>query len=174
MNLLRRPLPADALDTIAALARAHRADAQPDSLLAAVGAAVDRCFGCILFTVLAYERAEERLDRLYSNRPDVNPIGGSKRMGRTAWTRQVLECGEPFIGRTRDDLQAVFADHEVLWSIGCGSVLNMPVVWGGKVYGALNLLDRPGSFDAADIPLVSVLAQLTLPALLVPWRPPIT
>ena len=155
----------DVLAAIDALAVASREPGQPGTLLAGVGAAVERCFGCILFTVLAYRRSEETLHRLYSSRPDINPVGGNKRMGRTAWTEQVLERGEPFIGRTYDDLRRVFADHELLASIGCGSVLNMPIVWDGVVLGSLNLLDRPDRFAEGDIPLARVFAQLTLPAL---------
>lgn len=160
------PAPSQVLDAISTLAAAQRASGQPATLFAAVGTAVDRCFGCILFTVLAYRRSEETLHRLYSNRPDINPVGGSKRMGRTAWTDRVLERGEAYIGYTYKDLKAVFADHETLGSIGCGSVLNMPIVWGGIVHGSLNLLDRPGRFGESDIPLARTFAQLTLPALL--------
>lgn len=148
------------------VAEAHAAAGQPDALLAALGEAVQASLGCLLFTVLAHDAAAGTLRRLYSTRPDINPVGGTKPVTESDWMRQVLRRGEPYIGRTPEDLAAVFFDHALLWSIGCGSVLNMPVVWSGRVLGSLNILHRAGWYSEAQLPMARVLAQLAVPALL--------
>ncbi|MFM0054581.1 GAF domain-containing protein [Paraburkholderia phytofirmans] len=119
-------------------------------------------FGQRLFTVLAYDEASSRLGRLHSNRLDINPVGGLKRVTQSRWSDQVLRRGEIFIGSTRADIKAVFSEYEVLWSIGCESVLNIPVRKNGVTLGTMNLLGEAGLYDHADIGLALVFAQLAV------------
>jgi hypothetical protein len=35
----------------------------------------------------------------------------------------------------------VFSDHETIWALGCGSVINIPVVIAGELLGTVNCLD---------------------------------
>ena len=74
--------------------------------------------------------------------------------------------GRPYIGRTREGIKEVFYDHELIWSLGCESVLNMPVRWNGQTLGTLNLLHRADWYDEADIANVRLFAQLALPGIL--------
>ncbi|QCP50310.1 GAF domain-containing protein [Trinickia violacea] len=122
-------------------------------------------FGQRLFTVLAYDEASNRLGRLHSNRPDINPVGGMKRVTHSRWTEQVLRRGEIFLGSTREAIKAVFSEYEVLWSIGCESVLNIPVRKGSITLGTLNLLGEAGLYDGADVDLALVFAQLAVTTL---------
>jgi hypothetical protein len=119
-------------------------------------------FGHKLFTVLAYDASSGLLGRVYSTQQRINPVGGRKRVTKSAWTKQVLEDGLVFRGATREDIQAVFSDYEVLWSIGCESVLNIPIRKQGVVIGSLNLLDSAGHYNEARIELTYVFAQLAV------------
>ena len=42
------------------------------------------------------------------------------------------------MANTKEDLAKIFFDHELIWSLGCGSVINLPIVIGGQVVGTLN------------------------------------
>ncbi|MGH8777936.1 GAF domain-containing protein [Paraburkholderia sp.] len=119
-------------------------------------------FGQRLFTVLAYDETSSRLGRLHSNRLDINPVGGLKRVTRSRWSDQVLRRGEMFVGSTREDIQAVFSEYRVLWSIGCESVLNIPVRKNGVTLGTMNLLGEAGLYDQADLAVALVFAQLAV------------
>jgi hypothetical protein len=119
-------------------------------------------FGQRLFTVLAYDETSSRLGRLHSNRLDINPVGGLKRVTQSRWSDHVLRRGEIFVGSTREDIKAVFSEYEVLWSIGCESVLNIPVRKNGVTLGTMNLLGEAGLYDHADIALAMVFAQLAV------------
>ncbi|MEA3087137.1 MAG: hypothetical protein QOC89_4834 [Paraburkholderia sp.] len=119
-------------------------------------------FGQRLFTVLAYDEASSRLGRLHSNRLDINPIGGLKRVTQSRWSDQVLHRGEIFVGSTREDIKSVFSEYETLWSIGCESVLNIPVRKNGVTLGTLNLLGEAGLYDHADTGAALVFAQLAV------------
>jgi GAF domain-containing protein len=119
-------------------------------------------FGHKLFTVLAYDASSGLLGRVYSTQQQINPVGGRKRVTRSAWTKQVLEDGRIFRGATREDIKSVFSDYKVLWSIGCESVLNIPIRKQGIVMGSLNLLDGAGHYDEARIELAYIFAQLAV------------
>ena len=151
----------------AVAAAQSRAD-QPDALFAALDEAVKSAIGHKLFTILTYDGDSGEAARVYSNLPGPYPTGGRKRLAPGPWTEAVLDRGEAYIGRTRDDLRKVFSDHELIASLGCESVLNMPVRWRGRTLGSLNLLHEAGWYGEDDIAACLPFAQLTLPALLAP------
>jgi hypothetical protein len=80
--------------------------------------------------------------------------------------QRVIHGGNPYIGRSREDIAANFFDHELIHSLGCDSILNMPVRWRSQTMGTLNLCHRAGYYDEGHLPHVRLLAQLALPALL--------
>lgn len=154
------------LSPLLKVAAAHAAHPQPEALLSALGSAVEEAIGYRLFTVLVHDAKAGLMRRIYSTQPDINPVNGSKPVTESDWMKQVLVRGEPFIGYTAADLKTVFFDHEILASIGCGSVLNMPVVWSGTVLGSLNILHQEGWYNEAHLPMARLFAQLTAPALM--------
>jgi hypothetical protein len=124
--------------------------------------ALGSAFGHRLFTVLAYDATTGLLSRLYSTRPDVNPPGGRKRVTESAWKREVLTEGRILVRSTREDIKSLFSEYEVLWSIGCESVLNIPIRKNGVTIGAMNLLDGPAHYDRADVSLACLFGQLAI------------
>jgi hypothetical protein len=60
----------------------------------------------------------------------------------------------------------VFFDHELILSLGCASVLNVPVVWDARTLGTINLLHEAGWYDEVDVPMAEVFAALSVPLLL--------
>ena len=157
-------LPADPL--LCAVAAAHDRADQPGALFAVLDQALGSAIGHKLFTILTYDGATFEAARVYSNLPGPYPTGGRKRLARGPWTEAVLDAGQAYIGRTQDDLRTVFPDHELIASLGCASVLNMPVRWRGRTLGSLNLLHEAGWYDEADAAACLPFAQLALPALL--------
>ena len=153
-------------DHSAAVLAAHRDLDQPGATFRAVDAALAAAPGHILFTVLIHHPALRQSERCYTNKPREYPIGGRKPVTDTAWMRRVIGAGEPYIGRTRDDIRDVFFDYELIWSLGCESVLNMPVRWRGQTVGTLNLLAEAGHYSEAHVERVHLFAHLALPAML--------
>lgn len=120
----------------------------------------------ILFTVLRFDYHESAMSRLYSNREDISPTGGTKPMPTGVWADQIIAGGRAYIGRNREDLRDVFFDYEALWAIGCESVLNVPVRWLGKTVGSMNILGRENQFTEEDGRRFAVIAQLGSPLFL--------
>lgn len=149
-----------------AAAAAHSSVDQPAALFAALDKVLASAIGHKLFTILAYDDGSREAARLYSNHPASYPTGGRKRLAPSPWTEAVLDRGEAYIGYTLEDLRNVFSDHELIASLGCESVLNMPVRWRGRTLGSLNLLHEAGWYDEDDVAVCRPFAQLALPALL--------
>lgn len=122
--------------------------------------ALGSTFGHRFFTVLAFDAANGLLRRVYSSRPDVDPVGGAKAVTDSFWTQHVLRAGKMFVGSNRRDIEHVFSDHRALAAIGCDSVLNIPVRSGGVTIGTMNLLDAAGHYDRASRSTALVYAAL--------------
>jgi hypothetical protein len=146
--------------------RAHAESDQPGATFHALDAALAQDPGHILFTVLIHHPALRQSERFYTNNPQKYPVGGRKPVTDSAWMQRVIGRGEPYIGRAADDIREVFFDHALILSLGCESVLNMPVRWAGQTIGTLNLLAGAGHYDESDLDRVRTFAHLALPAML--------
>jgi hypothetical protein len=157
---------ADPSDHIAAVLAAHRDTDQPGATFRAVDAALAAVVGHKLFTILIHHPGLAQSERFYSNQPDSYKVGGRKPVTDTAWMERVIVQGQPYIGRTRHDIEEVFFDYELILSLGCESVLNLPVRWQGQTVGTLNLLHRAGWYDESHIAPARLYAHLALPGML--------
>ena len=165
---------ANALDPLVQLHAIAAAAAEPDqprALFAAIERATAALIGHRLFTVMRYHADTAESERVWSNQPAPYPVGGRKPMPDTPWGRRVFGERRPYIGRSADDIRAVFPDHELIASLGCASVLNLPVIWSGRVLGTINLLHEAGWYHDGHVPLGLTVAALAVPAL-APGAPP--
>ncbi|OWT72784.1 GAF domain-containing protein [Achromobacter sp. HZ28] len=153
------------LTILAQLAAALGAATSHARMWQASDLALQQLYGHRLYTILAFDTKAGLLQRLHSSRPDINPVGGVKRVTQSAWVDRVLLTGTGYLGSTPADLASVFSDHALLTSHGLGSVLNVPVRNRGTVVGSLNLLDGPAHYDGADPAAANVVAQLLSAAL---------
>ena len=151
---------------ISGIIAAHAEPDQPGATFRAIDRALAATPGHILFTILLHHPALKQSERFYTNMPGAYPVGGRKPVTDKPWMQRVIHAGQPYIGRTRADIRDVFFDYELIWSLGCESVLNMPVRWAGQTLGTLNLLHRAGRYDEAHVEPVRLIAQLAAPALL--------
>jgi hypothetical protein len=131
---------------------------------ASVEAAARQRVGVRLFTVLAWDDGRGALHRVHTSHPVQYPTSGEKIFSRQApWTRQVVVEQQPYLGMDRTAVASVFGDHELIASLGCGAVINVPVVDEGVTLGVLNLLDAEGAYGegsvAASLPLAALAVE---------------
>ena len=155
----------DATPHLAAVAAAMARPGQPAATFAALEAAMNVVLGHRLFTILKYHPDSGESERVWTNQPAAYPVAGRKALNPTFWSRQVLEERRPYVGRTAADIRAVFFDHELIASLGCASVLNVPVVWDARILGTINLLHEAERYDESDATLGFAFAALAVPAL---------
>ncbi|MFI7118806.1 GAF domain-containing protein [Amycolatopsis sp. NPDC049868] len=122
--------------------------------------------GVRLFTVLAWVPERRALRRVHSSHPVEYPVGGEKTVEVAAgWLERCITGQEPYFGPDSAAVREIFADHELIDSLGCGAVINVPVVDDGRTLGVLNLLDAEGHYDDESVAMARSLAPLAVPAL---------
>jgi hypothetical protein len=150
---------------LADIAAAYDATEQPNALFRAIDAALARAPGFKLFTVLVCRPEKKLTQRVYTSNPQAYPVGGTKPMTPSPWSDGLFIRGEPYIGYTREDIRTVFFDYELIWSLGCESVINMPVRWRSQTLGTLNLLHQANYYEPRHVAPVRLLAQMCLPGI---------
>jgi len=147
--------------TLRVLAEFAEAVADADEAEAAFRAAdatAKALIGHRLFTVMAFHAQTMEVERCYSSDPVSYPAGGRKQKRDTAWGSWVLEGGQPYLGRTADDIRRHFNDHAVILALGLGGVLNVPVKALGQTIGTMNLLDEAGHYHEHHVGIARVIA----------------
>ncbi len=154
------------LSDIAAILDSTAQDPDPQTGLRAIDTLAQRIFGHKLFTVMRLLAAGSEVERLYSSNPAAYPVGGRKQKQDTRWGQIVLNEGKPFIARNEDELRANFPDHELIFSLGIGSIMNIPIMFKGRCVGTMNVSGEAGQYGEADVRAGRILAGLTLPFIL--------
>jgi hypothetical protein len=101
--------------------------------------------------------------RAYTSDPASYPATGTKPVEMNAWFEVVHGRHEMFVANTLADIAKVFGDHELIGSLGCGSVVNLPVLRAGTLVATVNLLEAEGHFTPERVARIA--AELTLPAM---------
>ena len=104
-----------------------------------------------LFTVMTHDGNKGVASRIFSNMPDAYPVSGTKPANPTDWSRQVIERKQTFVANDIEGIRAVFDDHELIRSLGCESVINVPIVVGGEVLGTINCLHEAGFYTSDKV-----------------------
>jgi GAF domain-containing protein len=134
-----------------------------EGLFQSIDQALAELVGHKLFTILYTSPDAQQVIRLYSNQPVAYPVSGVKKMGPTPWGELVITRGQPYIGNDAAAIKWAFFDHELIASLGCDSVLNIPVVVEGKTLGTLNLLHQAGWYEDRHADIATPFAYLLAP-----------
>jgi hypothetical protein len=153
---------ADIAAVQAVLTRKHAAE-EP---YRALDELAQRVLGHSLFTVMRHLDKAAEVERVYSSNVAAYPVGGRKRKLGTKWGEKVLDRGEVFIAANRDELREAFPDYELIFSLGIGSIMNVPVMYDGRTLGTVNISGEAGQYTADDVPAAKVIGALILPAFL--------
>jgi len=149
-----------AFDT--AIAKAKTAEQAFTALQTLVQATV----GAKLFTVMQVDMAAELSRRAYTSDAANYPASGTKPLNYGPWFDVVHGRREYFVANTIEDISKVFFDHELINSLGCQSVVNMPVIVGDVLVGTVNMLDVTGYYTPERVQqireLFSVPAKLAM------------
>jgi GAF domain-containing protein len=129
-----------------------------EAVFTLVDVAAHELIGHRLCTIMTFDAPSMQVRRIYSNNPEAYPPGVAKAKRDTWWGRHVLEEGHSYIGYDADDIRAHFADFEIIFGLGCESILNTPVRLHGRTLGTMNLLNEANFYSEADAPVARVLA----------------
>ena len=155
------------LADLAALARLSAAAHAPQALYEAVDALVQEITGHLLFTIMRVHEAAMEVERVYSSNTAAYPVGGRKPKRGTPWSKVVLDKGEVFVARTPEEVREAFDDYRLIFSLGIGSIMNVPIGYRGRRLGTMNISNEAGWFRDQDAAVGLLIAPLLVPALMV-------
>jgi hypothetical protein len=118
--------------------------------------------GHILFTVTTVDLDEGVARRVYTNRPKQYPVSGTKPIHRDEWFHIVHDQRRRFVANTIEDIAKVFPDYELIKSLGCGSVLNLPIFLRNELVATVNMLAEEQHYTAERVAVAEAL--LPVPA----------
>ena len=152
----------DHTEALVAFDRAIAAEGGSAAAFAALETLAQSVVGVKLFTVMEADMAADISRRSYSSDPASYPVSGSKPINRTHWFDVIHTERRPFVANTIADIAEVFPDHEQIWSLGCGSVVNLPIFIGGDFIGTMNMLHEEHFYTPERVKLVTDV--LSIPA----------
>jgi GAF domain-containing protein len=142
------------------------APGQPGAILAALQSIFREDIGAKLFTVMTFDARTGMSQRVHSSHPEEYPVAGAKPLSVGLWSRTVIEERRTFIANTIEAIAEVFPDFELIRSLGCESVVNLPIVYDGGVIGTINVLDGAGHYTPERVAKIERLAPFASIALL--------
>ena len=126
----------------------------PDAAFAALQALAEETVGVKLFTFMTVDMEAEVARRAYTSDAANYPTSGTKPIRYDSWFDIVHKQRQYFVANTIADIAKVFPDYELIDSLGCQSVVNMPVVVGGELVGTVNMLDVEGYYTPERVALI--------------------
>ncbi|MGH6922395.1 MAG: GAF domain-containing protein [Propylenella sp.] len=124
---------------------------QPMPGFAVLQRIAQRNVGARIFTVMVRDNAANVQRRLHSSHPIEYPVSGFKPQTPGRWQDQVVGRREAFVANTIEEIAEVFPDHELIKSLGCQSVVNVPIIFDNAVIGTLNLLEAAGHYTSERV-----------------------
>lgn len=122
--------------------------------------------GVVLFTALQWIPETSTLRRIFTSHPDEYPVGAEKTVEISAgWLDAVIAGKKPFLAADLKALRDVFTDVELIRSLGCGAVINLPVLSDGAIVGVLALLDAEGTYTDHSVSTAAAIVEADSAAL---------
>ncbi|MDR3471655.1 MAG: hypothetical protein P4M09_08200 [Devosia sp.] len=134
-----------------------------------VAGLLEEAIGSKLTTATIFDVAGMRLRRVYTENGEAYPVGGYKPIPANKWTDTLIGRHEVYTALTIEAIAEDFFDWQLIHSLGCESIANLPIVVGGQTIGAFNLLHDAGYYTAerlARLPEILPFATLTYLTLL--------
>tara|TARA_R110002020_G_scaffold41276_27_gene121739 strand:- start:644 stop:1135 length:492 start_codon:yes stop_codon:yes gene_type:complete len=125
-----------------------------DQAFAALQALTEATVGVKLFTYMSVDMQAEVARRAYTSDPANYPASGTKPIRYDSWFDIVHKQRQYFVANTIADIAKVFPDYELIDSLGCQSVVNMPVVIGGALIGTVNMLHVDGYYTPERVQMI--------------------
>ena len=118
----------------------------PDAAFSALQRLVQAVVGAKLFTVMQVDMSAGVSRRSFSSDPVAYPVSGTKPINYGPWFDLVHKQRAYYVANTIEDISKLLFDHELINSLGCQSIVNMPVFIGDEMLGAVNMLNVEGYF----------------------------
>lgn len=118
----------------------------PDAIYQALNDLVDATVGAKLFTIMTVDMEAMLARRAYSSDPEMYPTSGTKEITMNRWFEHVHGKGQTFVANSLAEIDTVFPDADLIGRLGCGSVINLPVLKDGHLVATMNILHEANHY----------------------------
>lgn len=118
--------------------------------------------GVRLFTVMTVDMPKLLARREFSSDAVSYPVSGTKPVTIDRWFDVVHRQQKVFVANTILELADVFPDYEKIRSLGCSSVVNLPVIIENELVATINFLHEEHYYTPERVRLIA--GQLSEPA----------
>ena len=109
------------------------------------------------------DRSTKYVERVYSNNKKIYPLLGTKPIPKNVWTRKVIIEKKEFLASNFNEIKKLFFDYEIIHSLGCGSIINIPILNNKKILGTLNVLHKEKYYTKKSVNNIKPFTQLLAP-----------
>jgi hypothetical protein len=155
------------VEDIAGVLTLSAAAADPIQVYAKIDGLVRETVGHKFLTVLRFVEETQEVERLYSSDTKAYPVGGRKQLKTINKDHSLAASGEIFLAANEAEVKNTFPDHELIFSLGAGAILNAPIRHAGRRLGTLNCSGLANSYGPKEIEAAKILANLLVPTVLV-------
>ena len=154
------------MDDLRRLADALRAANPAHSIHSALESVSEQVMGHRLFTIMRFDVTCSEVERVHSSLPSVYPVGGRKKKANTTWANHVLREMKVFRCTTPEEISSAFDDHQTMFGLGLGSIINIPIVFEERCLGTMNLTHEAGWYLPEDERTGLLLGTFLIPVLI--------
>ena len=79
------------------------------------------------------------------------------------WSQKVIKNKKHFLGKNKKEIKKLFFDYEIIFSLGCGSIINFLVKFNNKPIGTINVLDKEYKYKHIDIEKLDTISSFLIP-----------
>jgi hypothetical protein len=127
--------------------------------------------GHTLMTILKIDTSELFSERIYTSNPTLFSSNGKKALDAAPQMRKVIAAGRPLIVNGRDAIRASFPDYDLIFSLGCECIINVPLRWQGKTIANVNVLGPRCAYNSKNSAKIELACYLCLPVMLSSFPP---
>ena len=124
---------------------------------------IKRLIGHKLITFTVIDKSKQYVERIYTNNSRVYPLLGTKPVPRNKWSKTIIRDKKNFLGKNKKDIKKLFFDHDTIFSLGCGSIINFIVKFKNMPIGTINVLDKEYKYSQNDIKKLDIISGFMIP-----------
>ena len=84
-------------------------------------------------------------------------------MPKNIWSEKVLKNKKHFLCKNKKDIKKIYYDYETIFSLGCGSIINLLVLFKKKPIGTINILHKESHYKKIDLKKIDYLTTYLIP-----------
>ncbi|GAA6178536.1 GAF domain-containing protein [Sulfitobacter pacificus] len=147
-------------DAIAEFDKALAKAVKPEQAFGALQELVENTIGARLFTVMDVVQDDMKGRRSFTSNLQNYPASGWVMLQDNDWFDTVIRHHQTYVANDMATITKDFADHALIQSLGCASIVNHPVLINGRLVVTINILHEQGHFTPERVNTVASLLKI--------------